>query len=281
MNMKNLKYIFLALCCSLLTTACMNDNFDEVYGNVRGNDQIKETNVVTIEQLKAKYAQVLGQQYGYAQITDNLQLKAYVTGNDREGNFYSQIALEDGTGAMVIAIGENGLFSYLPVGTEILVNLKDLYIGNYGYQTQIGTLYTSNKNELSVSRMSSARWEQHFTYTGKNFKVSPMVFDQSKVKDSQYLAANAGRLMTLKGVTFTDGGKKVYANKADIVNNNSVERELKELNKSNIVVRSSTYADFAAMTLPTGKVDITGIFTRYNNKWQVYIREISDVQPAK
>jgi hypothetical protein len=43
------------------------------------------------------------------------------------------------------------------------------------------------------------------------------------------------------------------------------------------VVRTSTYADFANKTLPQGEVDITGIFTRYNDTWQVLIREESDI----
>jgi DNA/RNA endonuclease YhcR with UshA esterase domain len=87
--------------------------------------------------------------------------------------------------------------------------------------------------------------------------------------------------MTIKGVTFTDGGKKVYSNKEDVVNNNCCERVLNELDKNSFVVRTSTYADFAAETLPTGKVNITGVFTRYNNKWQVIIRKASDVENAK
>ena len=271
----------LALACGFFMQSCMNDGFDEVSGNVRGNAAIKETNVMTIAQLKEKYAGTLKEQYGYTQITDDIQLKAYVTGNDIEGNLFSQIALEDGTGAMIIAISEGGIFGYLPVGTEILVNLKDLYIGNYGYQPQIGTLYESAKGEVSVSRMARMRWDQHFNYTGKTVDVVPTEFDQTKLKDESYLAANCGKLMTLKGVTFADGGQKVYANKADIVNNNSCERALKGISSYNLVVRTSTYADFAADQLPTGKVNITGIFTRYGNKWQVIIRQASDVTAAQ
>lgn len=279
--MKTIKYIMLALVCGLFMQSCMNDGFGEASGNVRGNAAIKETNVITIAQLKAKYASTLNNQYGYTQIADDIQLKAYVTGNDIEGNLFSQIALEDGTGAIIIAISEGGIFGYLPVGTEILVALKDLYIGNYGYQTQIGTLYESAKGEMSVSRMARMRWDQHFNYTGKTISVTPAELDQSKLKNDSYLANNSGKLMTLKGVTFADGGKKVYANKADIVNNNCCERALKGLSASNIVVRTSTYADFAAELLPDGKVNITGIFTRYGKKWQVIIRQASDVAAAE
>lgn len=54
---------------------------------------------------------------------------------------------------------------------------------------------------------------------------------------------------------------------------------------SNVVIRTSTYADFAAMPLPydaTAKkklsADITGIATRYNSTWQILIRKTSDIK---
>ncbi len=277
--MKNIKYIMLALVCTLFT-GCMDGNWDEPTGFQRGNTAVPETNIMTIAQVKAKYQSTLSQTYGYAPVTDDIQIKAYVTGNDIEGNLFSQISLEDGTGAMLVGINEGGINGYLPVGTEIIVNLKGLYIGCYGMQPQIGDKYLSAKGEISVGRMSKLLWDHQFKYTGKTVSVSATEFNQSSLKDAQYLTDNAGKLMTIKGVTFADGGQKVYSNKEDVVNNNCCERALNGLSSYNIVVRTSTYADFAAETLPTGKVNITGIFTRYNNKWQVIIRKASDVENA-
>ena len=275
--MKPIKYIILALCT--LFVGCMDGDWDAPNGgHSRGNAAIKETHVITIAQLKDKYKSQLSSAYGYAQVTEDLQIKAVVTGNDIEGNLFSQISLDDGTGAIIIGIGEGGINGYLPVGTEILVSLKDLYIGNYGYQPQIGTLYESAKGQTSVGRMARMRWDRHFTYTGRMKTVVPVEFDQNKMTDADYLTANCGKLMTLKNVYFSDGGVKDYANKKDVVNNNCCERALKGLNSSNIVVRTSTYADFAADKLPVSEVNITGIFTRYNNKWQVIIRSAKDVE---
>ena len=275
--MKTIKYIILALCT--LFVSCMDGDWDTPNGgHSRGNAAIKEAHVITIAQLKDKYKSQLSAAYGYAQVTEDLQIKAVVTGNDIEGNLFSQISLDDGTGAIIIGIGEGGINGYLPVGTEILISLKDLYIGNYGYQPQIGTLYESAKGQTSVGRMARMRWDRHFTYTGRMKTVTPVEFDQNKMTDADYLAANCGKLMMLKNVYFSDGGVKDYANKKDVVNNNCCERALKGLNSSYIVVRTSTYADFAADKLPASEVNITGIFTRYNNKWQVIIRSTKDVE---
>ena len=49
---------------------------------------------------------------------------------------------------------------------------------------------------------------------------------------------------------------------------------------SSVVVYTSTSAKFAAETMPTGKVDITGIFTRYSSTWQIQLRTADDVKPA-
>jgi hypothetical protein len=41
---------------------------------------------------------------------------------------------------------------------------------------------------------------------------------------------------------------------------------------------NSGYADFAAMKLPQGKVNVTGVFKRYRDQWEVIIRKINDVE---
>jgi hypothetical protein len=50
---------------------------------------------------------------------------------------------------------------------------------------------------------------------------------------------------------------------------------------SNVVVRTSTYADFANVAMPTGKVDITGIASRFNNTWQILMRTEKDIKSAQ
>ena len=48
-----------------------------------------------------------------------------------------------------------------------------------------------------------------------------------------------------------------------------------------IVVRTSTYADFAGTVMPEGKVDITGIFTRYRDTWQILMRQDGDFKQSE
>lgn len=291
--MKNIKYLLmLVLACSLFT-GCMDDDWDtpnaEALNKAYGNQEIAETNVITIGSLKEKYESVINASTNsYEQITEDVQIKGRVVGNDIGGNIYNEVSIDDGTGAILICISQGGLFSYLPVGQEIVVDLKGLYIGGYGKQAEIGMPYTNAKGNSYVSRMSRVLWNKHFKLTGvaDASKVVAEEFDLSKRTKEEYFTANNGKLMTIKSVEFTNAdGKTTFAPSEEKDAANSVNRGLSQNGKpiatSSIVVRTSSYADFAAKQLPTGKLNITGVFTRYRTTWQILIRDERDIQPAE
>ena len=270
-------YIIIAFVCAIFT-GCIDNDWDipGTDGSEYGNQAVTETNLVSIAQLKQKYATVI-YNGSYELIKEPMQIKGVVTGNDIGGNIYSQIAIEDGTASIIICIAQGGLFGQMQVGREILIELKGLYIGGYGQQPEIGTPYTNANGRTYVSRMSRAIWQQHYKILGMK-SVSPIDFDKTKLGDANYMKENCGRLMTIRGVKFQGAnGTKVYAADKDKDAANSVNRSLQGISSNQLVVRTSTYADFAKTPLPQGEVDITGIFTRYNNTWQILIREESDV----
>ena len=276
--MKHIHYYIIIAFVSVIFTGCMDNRWEipGTDGSEFGNEAVTETNLVSIAQLKQKYATVI-YNGSYEQFNEHTQIKGVVTGNDVQGNLYSQVAIEDGTGSMIICIAQGGLYGQMQVGREILIELKGLYIGGYGQQPEIGTPYTNANGRTYVSRMSRAIWQQHYKLLGMK-SVSPADFDKTKLSDANYMKENCGRLMTIRGVKFQGAnGKKVYAADKDKDAANSVNRSLQGISSNQLVVRTSTYADFAKTPLPQGEVDITGIFTRYNNTWQVLIREESDV----
>ena len=277
--MKNVKYIIMA-CLACIMTACMDNDWDnpgKPAAEVFGNNDLQETNVVTSKALKDMYKSTLAQQYGLTEIGKDLQIKGRVLGNDIEGNIYSKVVIDDGTGAIIISVGVGGLFAYLPVGQEILVDLSKLWIGTYGYQPQIGVYYISSAGKTSVGRISRALWNQSFKLIGSPdaSKISPIEFDKTKVKDAAYMSENVGRLMVIKDVKMINGGKAVWAAEADASGTQTeVNQSITGLN--GIYVRTSTYADFANSPIPNGTLDITGIFTRFGSDWQIYLRTEAD-----
>ena len=274
---------FAALCLA----SCMGDGYADPDMTIKvpaspwGNNNLKEQNVITIAQLKSDYATPINGG-SFKLIDKDIMIKGVVTGNDISGNLYNEVSLQDETGALLVCINASGLYGYLPVGQEILINLKGLYIGGYGKQAEIGGIYTNLKTgATSVGKMDRSIWNEHFKIIGEadKSKAQPEEFDQSKLGDAAYMEANAGKLMTIKAVKFASAnGKNVWAADDATTNQLLVNAETgKMISSSQLVVRTSGYARFANAILPDGAYDITGIFTRYNNTWQILVRNTDDL----
>ena len=276
---------------SLTLASCMDDGYgtpseDEIFF---GNDTLTENNVVSIAELKKMCAGEIESQ-GLFKVEKPMQVKVRVSANDRGGNFYTQFAAQDATGGILIGVGQGGLYGILPQGQEMLIELKDLYIGSYRKQAQIGMPYTNSKGEIGIGKIHRAVWNDHFRLIGKadESKVQPEEFDKNRMKDKDYLKANSGKLMVIRDVEiekepwtnvfvpdFADEeGKKPFE-----LYGNAANRKIKGYSDRQIVVRISKYAKFAKEVIPEGKVDITGIFTRYQDTWQIMLRTADDVKP--
>lgn len=281
---------------ALLLASCMGDGYADSVGEkdytgpAIGNNKLEATNVITISELKEKYATQIERGL-YKQVDEDIKILGIVTGNDLGGNLYNQVCLQDKTGGILVCIGKSGLYGELPVGQQVLIDCKGLYIGGYNKQAQLGGVYTNKKGSLSIGKVDRYVWEKHYKIIGEadEAKAEAMVevFDQTKIKDADYLKSCSGKLMRIEGVTFADAGKKVFADSKDKDNANCVNRGFAGISTNNLVVRTSAYAKFANALLPEGIQTVTGIFTRYYNEkknydtWQILIRTIDDVQLLK
>ena len=289
--MKRLRYIIMVMVATLMAS-CMGSDYAapglDPDNAPWGNNEITETNVVSIADLKARYASTIASN-GYVKIEEDMQIKGVVTGNDYAGNIYQQIPVQDETGALVVGVSASALHGFLPEGQEILIDLKDLYIGGYGEQCQIGSVYTSpNTGKTGIGRMDRYTWQKHFRLIGEAdvAKADALAedFDPSKMTDASYMEANAGKLMTIRKVTFQNAdGKSVFApdDGSVALTSNCANRALKGYSSSDIVVRTSTYADFAQEIIPKGTKDIKGIFTRYYDTWQILLRSTDDITDSQ
>lgn len=279
-NIKTTYLLIFALACTLFSS-CMNGDWDEPDFNGAapyGNNSLTEQNVITIAELIKKYPNVFASTDQNKQIDEDIMIKGRITGNDVGGNIYKQVTLQDNTAAIIIAINEGGLNGYLAEGSEILVDLKGLYIGGYRKQPEIGAPY----NGTSIGRMQKDIWAKHFKIVGSPDASVIQPIDFNTIKDTKLMDANCGKLVTLKDVTFKEAdGKATFTTGTST--GNAVNQELDNYG-SKVVIRTSTYADFAAITLPYDtvakkklKCDITGIATRYNSTWQILIRKTSDI----
>jgi len=273
--MKHLKYFIFAALCGLFA-ACQNGDWDEpnMTNAPFGNNSIQETNVITIQQLIDKYPNVFASTDQNTLITEDIQIKGYVTGNDVGGNIYKQFCLQDATRGIIIAVNQGGMNGFLPVGQEILVNLKGLYIGGYRKQPELGAPYNGN----SIGRMSKDVWNEHFKILGNINSLNPNVIEP--VEFSEIMGnkeANCARLVKLTNISFPEAdGTTTFAPQDENYTHRSIFYNGTN-HGSNVVIRTSSYADFAAMKLPQGTGTLYGIATRFNNVWQILIRQSSDI----
>lgn len=290
--MKKIKFIALAF-LALTLGSCMGDGYadpdltEKVPAAPYGNNSLREKNVISIADLKTQFATIINSDNGYKQIEKDMMIKAVVTGNDVSGNIYNQVSVQDASGAIIIAINGSGLSGYLPVGQEILVNLKGLYIGSYKKLPQIGGVNTKlSDGSLGMGKIERAIWNEHFKILNPGEADASMVvpeeFDLTKLTDAAYMDANVGKLMTLKKVKFASAnGTNVWAPDDTNTSLELIDAETgKKISSSNLVVRNSGYSKFANEVVPQGVFDITGIFTRYNNTWQIVLRSTDDLKPV-
>lgn len=297
--MKYLKLALLALVAVFATASCMDDDWKEPNSETSpyGNNSIQENKELlkSIAELKETYGKKQKDAINdTVRIADGTQIKGIVTGNDIEGNIYSQIAIQDEIdnpnkpgekvpSGIIISVAQGGLSGQLQIGQEVLINVGGLYYGTYRSQPQLGVAYhDSSKDQNYPSRISRADWQNRFKAIGKPdaSKIKVQVFstnpDASKgeLNIADLIKADvaykyAGCLVTLKDVEFVQGdGTTTLAPEAEGKDfGYGVTRYFKGYDKTNkIGIRTSCYADFAAELVPQGTLDVTGVLTCYKSK---------------
>ena len=271
--MKAIKYLSIIV-LSLIATSCMNE-FDEPNFEQPpfGNNEIGEA-TTTIAELKTKYSSIINGN-SYQQITEDIVIEGVVVANDESGNVYKQFIINDETGAIVIGVNDVGLYAMVPKGQRVRIACKDLYIGGYGKMAQIGGLYNGK-----VGRMNRYVYPQHIRIIGtpdlNQKEMKPELIDDTYFTSANM--ANLAKFVRLENVSISEAnGTELWAPEEKKNSSNVVERNIK-MGNTKIVLRMSTYADFANEKIPTGKLNINGVMTRYNNYWQFVISHTTDIE---
>ena len=287
--MKEIKYLMITAVC-VLFASCMGDSYAGIDENAPvpyGNNELTETNVITIAQLKSNYATYIATDYrdgqSFAKVTDDVKIKAIVTSSDAQGNIYQELALQDATDAIIVSVAQGGLYGPLPVGTEILVSLKDLYVGNYGKQAQIGMPSKNATGADVIGRISRATWDQHYKILSTGHIVEPTLFAIGTNPTTWNLDTDGGKLGIIRNVSFKSSNNSKATDTFADPNGGagSVSWTLNEQDGRKVIVYNSNFADFANAKVPTGKVDITGIIKRFNNQWEIIIRSLDDIKAVE
>lgn len=271
--MKALKYLSILALSLFTATSCINE-FDEPDFKEPpfGNNEIGEANT-TIAELKTKYASTISAN-GAKEVTEDIIIEGVVVANDETGNVYKQFIINDETGAIIIGVNDVGLYAMVPIGQRVRIDCKGLYVGGYGYMAQVGGLY-----EGSIGRMGKSIFPQHIRIVGApngtQPEMTPEVIDDTYFEDENM--DQLAKFVRLENVEITEADGEALWAPEELAYNNVVERHIK-MGKTNLVLRMSTYADFANEPIPDGKLNINGVLTRFKDYWQFVISSTSDIE---
>lgn len=193
------------------------------------------------------------------QITGNFYVKAKVTANDETGNLYKYIYVEDATGGIRVNINKTNLYQdpRFKVGKNLIIKLKDLYIGVSGGEFQIGQPFNGNIGQIAEADVYKAFFDS-------NEAATAVVATEKTI--TNLTNADVGRWIKIKGLQFidTDLGKTFAAG-------STTNRTLEDCSGKKIILRTSNFASFAGATLDNGKGDVYAILSIFNGTYQLWI----------
>lgn len=208
-------------------------------------------------------------------IEEDVIIAGIVNFDDREGNYYKKIAIQDETGGIEILLDQNNLYNDYPVGRKVYVKLKGLYKGDYNANPQIGYVPDGGG---SLSNIPFTLIDQHMVKANYPNTITPEVVTLADISSPNAVKHLLNTLVEINDVEFTPELIGLsFANPASM--SSATNRNLQECGSSTkIVVRTSGYAKFQPATIPGGRGKIIALYTRFGNTPQLYIRSTNDVQ---
>jgi hypothetical protein len=268
-SMKSNKYFSRILLILTISTVSCVDNNDSPPPVV----EFIHHNPITVQQIKDLYAGQLALDYQLrfpVEIVNEWALRGIITASDKkDGNLYKEAFIQDATGGLRLLFeSTSGLY----IGDSVIVNVKGLYIGDYGDFWQVGgEPYVDASGSIRVSGMNM---DKQVLKLSINNPTDPDTITITQAKSATYL----GKLVTLKDVQFADDAvNKTYGDLSGDVPA-SANRDLMDCNKKKIIVRSSGYASFAGDTITDLKGILTGIVTKFSSDYQLIIRDFKEVK---
>jgi hypothetical protein len=254
------KTLLVALVATTLTTSCIKDKFDEPV-QLPDVDPNLEVNL-TIEQLKDLY------KTEPVEITEDYTISGVVISDDKDGNVYQTLIIQDATGGVGFRVLRTDLFTDYPYGRKVYVKLKGLWVGAYNNLIQVGS---ADDGAGSVEAIPAAFVGDFFIKGPRNQTVTPLEISIADLS-SKY----QNTLIKLKDVEFISSQAGI-ATYADAVKKLSASTNLEDCNGNKIEVRTSGYSKFAAEVVPAGKGDVVAIYQIFRTSNQLILNRTSDV----
>ncbi|MFI3318365.1 MAG: DUF5689 domain-containing protein [Rikenellaceae bacterium] len=200
-------------------------------------------------------------------ISANIVITGTVTATDQSGNIYKSYYIEqEGYGVQIL----EGLYdSYLrhPVGYQVNVALNGLSLSRYNGVLQIG-IATDEYSYYALDYLTAeALIDQHIYLTASYEQPSPREVSIEDLNSSM-----CGSLIKIDSLTFINSEEENFPTW-------SGERYFCDRSLSQIIVETSSYANFSQIEIPSIECSITGILLQDDDsdEFIITMRDVEDI----
>lgn len=250
-----LRYAIMLFLISGIFNSCVEKEYDDI---VTANVDPNLTPTHTIKELHAIALAV--SEGTMVEITEDIIVAGYVVGDDKTGNIYKKIILQEDSAGIAIHLDVSDFYTDYPVGRHVYVMCKGLFIINNDGNIELGIdsdtpgrIPAGLKNKYLVK----GKWGQYIT---------PKVY----TIDNPNIPTNT--LVTFNNVEFKCGNNGVAYAAVSPAN-----LDIVDCDGNTLILYSSTFSTFALEKTPNLRGSITGVYIIYNGEGELQIRDLSDV----
>jgi hypothetical protein len=264
---KNFKTLFVLLIMGLTIVSCVTDDEFDIPPVEFEEPNIDTT--TTIAGVKNLYLSS-GSEMPIKIEEEGLFLSGYVVSSDESGNFFKELIIQDSpenpTAGISILTDVSDLYTFFEPGRKVYVKVSGLWIGEDAGVIKLGALYGEE-----VGRLSPQQFGEHISRSGEVAELVPTTINLDEVGDSK-----ANTLIKLENMQFVND--EIGQTYADPNSTFGVNRFLEScVTDQQIILRNSGFADFKTQLLPEGSGSITAVLSKFNEDFQLYIRNTGDV----
>lgn len=205
-------------------------------------------------------------------ISEDVILSGIVIADDKSGNFYKSVVVQDETGGISVKIDDYNLFTSYPIGRKVYIKAKGLYLGDYNGMIEIGGAVDNSGSRPVVSGIAAKLAEQYVIKGSLNNEIIA-----KKVSVAELNEALQNTLVVLENYEFRSSDtSKTFADTTLTLS--AVNYTINNCAGEKIILRNSSYSKFAGYRLPAGNGNITAVYTVFGNTKQLYIRDTGDIK---
>ncbi|HOZ76306.1 MAG TPA: DUF5689 domain-containing protein [Flavobacterium sp.] len=204
-------------------------------------------------------------------------IEAYITSSDVGGNFFKSISFQtlDGSKAFAIPVDQTSLFINYEPGRKVLIKMDGLYTDINDGSLRIGGLYANSSGGAEVGRLPFAQFrtsvQRSCTIVNEDVLVQNVTL--ADLNTDAYI----NKLVEVDGVQFDNAA--IASTYYDINNDlgGATNLNLTDIDGNSVIFRTSSFANFSAKPVATGRGTVRGVLTKFGDTYQFIARSINDI----